>query len=269
MIWAPSASAVTIQTSDSSHPWQSWSDAAQVPTYAGTLPLAVAPDYVDCGGFTDAAGCTSITPTIDGQTGSVIGPPTVTTEIDGGQDIWDDRQTLYHELGQIFWSEYMTDSDETQFMRIVGLPGDASSWGNWSDSVTINGVLITFAPFEWFAEGYRYCAEYGVNQPAGVSDEEGVGYPGDKATFATQQREVCELIDTIGLRQGLVTPTQANYTPTRLSGRVMKVRVRLGQRVPKTIKPNLPVGKYGTLRRDLSAHNLHPLRLVRRVAVLS
>lgn len=217
------AHATTIQTTDTSHPWQTWTNTAQVPTWRGDLPLTVAPGYFDCGGFTSAAGCTSITPAVDQTTGQILqGNATVSTELDAGQSSWDDRQTLYHELGQVFWAEYLTPADETRFMQITGLAGDSSDWGNWRFTRVINGVTVHFSPYEWFAEGYRYCAEYGVNQPPNVVDEEGTGYPGDKLSFASQQREVCQLIDQVGLDNGIVTPPQTMH----LTGRVIRVRIR-------------------------------------------
>lgn len=224
------AQAVTIQTSDTSHPWQGWADQAQVPTYAGTLPLTVAPDYFACGGFTEAEGCTSITPAVDQTTGAILqGDATVATEIDGNDDPQTVRGTLYHELGQVFWAEYMTPADEDAFMRIVGLDGDHTAWGNWKYTTTTNGVTITFPPFEWFVEGYRYCAEWGVNQPVGVNDYEGLGYPGDRPTFAAQQRQVCQLIDRVGSDNGIATPAQTAHGPTHLTGRVIEARIRTGR----------------------------------------
>jgi hypothetical protein len=209
------AQALTIQTSDASHPWQLWADQAQVPTWSGVLPFTVAAGYLDCGGM-QAAGCSSLTPEVDQTSGQIMpqGTPlaSVSTEVDGGQSAWDDRQTLYHELGQVFWAEYLTPSDQAEFMRIVGLGGDVSQWGNWLYGTrVIAGVTRHFPPFEWFAEGYRYCAEYGINQPLGVRDEEGLFYPGDQPGFASQQRQVCQLIDQVGMDHGIPTPAQAIY----------------------------------------------------------
>lgn len=217
MILTATASAVTIQTSDTTHPWQQWADAAQVPTYAGSLPFTVAADLFDCGGM-QAAGCSSLISSVDQTTGQTMpqGTPlaSVSTEVDGGQSTWDDRQTLYHELGQVFWAEYLTTADEATFMRIVGLGTDTNEWGNWLYGTrVVDGVTRHFPPFEWFAEGYRYCAEYGINQPLGVSDEEGLFYPGDRAGFASQQRQVCQLIDQVGIANGIATPAQAAYPP--------------------------------------------------------
>lgn len=231
----PSAAhAITIETTDAAHPWQTWANAAQVPTWRGSLPLMVASGDLDCGGL-QATGCSDLTPEVDQSSGQIMpqGTPlaAVATEIDGDQSTWSERQTLYHELGQVFWAEYMTTEDETRFMRIAGLAGDASTWSSWSYSTTRNGVTVTFAPFEWFAEGYRYCAEYGVNQPLGVNDEEGLGYPGDRAGFAAQQREVCELIDEVGAANGVPTPDQA---PAHLTGRVIKVRMQMRRIRPRT-----------------------------------
>ncbi len=206
------AQATTLQTTDTSRPWQAWANAAQAPTYAGTLPLTVAPDYANCGGM-EAQGCTSYTPQVDQTTGQIIqGPPAdISTEIDNALGADDAKATLYHELGQVFWIEYMTPADEAQFMQIVGLPGTPADWGNWRFTRVENGVTLTFPPFEWFAEGYRFCATYGINQPAGVNDEEGLGYPGPEAWFAAQQQRVCQLIDQVGLENGIATPPQETY----------------------------------------------------------
>jgi hypothetical protein len=215
LIVPATASAATIQTTDSSQPWQSWSDAAQVPTYAGVLPLAVASGYVSCGGFSDADGCTSYTPAVDQTTGQILpGPPaSISTQVSSSDD---PQTTFYHELGQVFWTEYMTPADETQFMQIVGLAGDSSNWSNWAYHRTTNGVTLTFPPFEWFAEGYRLCATYGINQPAGVNSIEGLGYPGIESRFAAQQRAVCALIDRVGMDNGIATPAQATYPAAKI-----------------------------------------------------
>lgn len=232
--WSASAArAVTLQTTDASRPWQQWADQAQVPTWAGTLPLTVASDYIACGPWT-AEGCTSATPAVDQTNGQIMpqGSPlaSVSTAVYNGPAAWDARSTLYHELGQVFWSEYLTADDEAAFMRIVGLVPDVSQWGNWLyGHITVRGHAYTFPPFEWFAEGYRYCAEYGINQPLGVVDEEALFYPGDQAGFAAQQRQVCELIDSIGLREGIATPAQKSYMPTHLSGRVIAVKVKTNE----------------------------------------
>lgn len=231
------AQATTLNTSDTSHPWQTWSDQAQVPTWAGSLPFTVASDYFDCGGR-QAEGCSSLLPTVDQTTGQLMpqGTPldAVSTEVYNGPDAWTAKATLYHELGQVFWAEYLTSADEAEFMRIVGIKPDASQWGNWLYGTTVrNGITYHFPPFEWFAEGYRYCAQYGINQPADVSDEEGLFYPGDQASFAGQQRQVCQLIDAIGVRAGIATPVQATYPlpvakpmPKRPQTRVKVIRPR-------------------------------------------
>jgi hypothetical protein len=201
------AGATTIQTTDTSQPWQTWVDASQAPTYTGTLPLTIASDLSDCGGM-QAQGCTSFTPAVDQTTGQILpGPPAqISTTISNNADA---RATLYHELGQVFWVEYMTPADETRFMQIVGLDGTSADWGNWRFTRVQNGVTLTFPPFEWFAEGYRYCATYGINQPLGVNDMEGLGYPGSEAAFAAQQRQVCQLIDQVGADNRIATPAQA------------------------------------------------------------
>lgn len=241
MLLAPAvAQATTIQTSDGSRPWQDWTDTAQVPTWAGTLPFTVTSDYFDCGGL-QAAGCSSLTPLVDQTTEQIMpqGTPlaSVSTEVDGGQGAWQDKATLYHELGQVFWAEYLTTADEAAFMQIVGLGSDASQWGNWLVGTrVIDGQTYHFPPFEWFAEGYRYCAEYGINQPYGVHDEEGLWYPGDQAAFAPQQRQVCRFIDAIGVRDGIATPPQTTYAPTHLSGHVVKVRIGTGRSRHRTAR---------------------------------
>lgn len=236
LVLATTARAVNLQTSDTSQPWQTWADAAQVPTWAGTLPLTVHGDYVDCGGM-QANGCSSLTPQVDQTTGQIMpqGTPlaAVSTEIYDGPTAPQARATLYHELGQVFWAEYMTPADEASFMSIVGLKPDVSQWGNWLYGTrVVNGVTIHFPPFEWFAEGYRYCATYGVNQPLGVNDEEGLAYPGDLASFATQQREVCQLIDQVGLDNGISTPAQATY-PAPVDRAKSKRPVRVARLRPR------------------------------------
>lgn len=228
------AQATSIQTSDTSRPWQGWTDAAQVPTWAGALPFTVDPDYFACGGM-QAAGCSSLTPVVDQTTGQTMpqGTPlaSVSTEVDGGQGAWQDKATLYHELGQVFWAEYLTPDDEAEFMRIVGIAPDPNEWGNWLyGHITIEGQVRTFPPFEWFTEGYRYCAEYGVNQPLSVHDEEGLFYPGDQATFASQQRQVCRLIDRVGLNNGIATPAQATYRTPKVVRSVTRRRIMWGRR---------------------------------------
>jgi len=212
---ASSARAVTIQTTDSGHPWQQWADRAQVPTWQGALPFVVVNSQVDCGGM-QANGCTSAVPQVDQTTGQTMpgGTPlaSVSTSVDSAPEGVDARAVLYHELGQVFWQEYLTDADKAAFMSIVGLAPDVNEWNNWLyGSIVYEGQTRHFPPFEWFAEGYRYCATYGVNQPLGVNDAEGLFYPGDRPAFAPRQRQVCQLIDRIGERNGIPTPTQATY----------------------------------------------------------
>jgi hypothetical protein len=96
-------------------------------------------------------------------------------------------------------------------MQIVGLSGDHTNWTDWTYTTTTNGYTYTYAPFEWFAEGYRLCATWGANQPVGSNDFIGLGYPGLQPSFAAQQRGVCALIDQVGLDNGIATPAQANY----------------------------------------------------------
>jgi hypothetical protein len=215
LVLAGSAGAVTL-VSPQGQPvggvWQQWTDHAQVPTWNGTLPFTVMSDLFDCGGM-QAAGCSNLTPTVDQTTSQIMpqGTPlaSVSTEIYNDPDPWQAKATLYHELGQVFWAEYLTTSDEARFMQIVGLGSDTSQWGNWLYGTTVrDGATYHFPPFEWFAEGYRYCAQYGINQPHGVTDEEGLFYPGDQTRFAPQQRQVCQLIDRVGLDNGVSTPAQ-------------------------------------------------------------
>src|SRR5881397_2303111 len=97
------AKAVTIQTSDSSHPWQHWADTAQVPTWTGTLPLTTsAAGYFDCGGWGQAAGCTSLTPVADQTTGQIIPNQydSISTEIALGDPVDYEQGYFLHELGQ-------------------------------------------------------------------------------------------------------------------------------------------------------------------------
>ena len=226
LLCATTASAATIQTSDTTHPWQTWASTAQAPTWTGTLPMTVNPGYVNCGGFNDADGCTSYTPAVDQTTGQILpGPPaSISTQVNSADD---PLTTFYHELGQVFWIEYMTPADETQFMQIVGLPGGSSNWSNWAYHRTVNGVALTFPPFEWFAEGYRLCATYGINQPAGVNSVEGLGYPGIESWFAARQRQVCALIDQVGVDNGLAVPAQATYHAATVARHKHGRRIRI------------------------------------------
>lgn len=206
------AGAVTIQTSDTSEPWQGWANAAQVPTWQGALPLTTSQGYADCGGWGEAAGCTSITPQVDQTTGQILpGPPAaISTSIALGDETDYEQGYFLHELGQVFWAEYLTSADEDQFMRIVGLDGDHTDWSN-AYTVVVNGVTIHFPPYEWFAEGYRLCALYGINQPATANTFSDFGYPGLQPSFASRQRQVCQLIDQVGVDHGISTPAQATY----------------------------------------------------------
>jgi len=227
---ATTASAVTIQTGDTTHPWQTWADTAQAPTWDGTLPLTVNPGYVNCGGFDDADGCTSYIPAVDQTTGQILpGPPaSITTQVNSADD---PLTTFYHELGQVFWIEYMTPATETQFMQIVGLAGDSTNWSNWTYHRTVNGVVLTFPPFEWFAEAYRLCATYGINQPAGTNSVEGLGYPGIEAWFAARQRQACALIDQVGVDSGITVPVQATYP----AAKHIKVKIARHRRGPRIV----------------------------------
>jgi hypothetical protein len=184
--------------------------------FTGTIPLTTAAADSACG---DDAGCTAIFPQVDQTTGAILpGPPaSISIQIATGDPADMEHGYLLHELGHVFDAEYMTDADRAQFMSILGLSG-----GWWYTQTTVSyGVAITFTPGEWFAESYRMCATWGINQPK-VNTFEDYGYPGDRQAFASQQRQACQLIDRVGVDNGIATPVQQ---AARLTGRVIRARI--------------------------------------------
>lgn len=218
---ASTASAVTIQTTDTTYPWQAWANASQAPTFAGDVPMTVAGADAACG---DDAGCTAAFPRVDQTTGAILpgAPESVSVQIAMGDSVDMERGYLLHELGHVFDAEYMTDSDREQFMSMLGLRGGSARW--WYALTTVSyGVTIHFAPGEWFAESYRMCATWGVDQSSEkVNTFEDYGYPGDRPAFAIQQRQACRLIDRVGADNGVRTPPQSTPRLIHVADRVQR-----------------------------------------------
>lgn len=183
---ATSASAVILEGENgSAAQYQAWADQAAVPTYPGVVRLTIGGGAGECGNPLDI-GCTDVAS-------------------DGVPQIWvdqGDRQTLYHELGHVF--DFMVGSDgyRAWFAGIWQVTVPPSAW--WQPSPALSDGPLG----EWFAEGYRECAD-GVQgfmplgqETAALSYSTIYGYPGGTLTGPVsrrrwalrKQRMVCDLI---------------------------------------------------------------------------
>jgi hypothetical protein len=117
-ILAARADATTI--TGTTQPYQSWVDAARVPTPEGELEVAVDDSCPD------ALGCTT-----GGEQITVVAFAPV--------------QTFLHEVGHVFDAAYLTDELRGRFIAITGRP--ALRW--WTGAAPAG---------EWFADAYAHCA---------------------------------------------------------------------------------------------------------------
>lgn len=182
----------------------------QMPTYPSVVTITEKPGQFDCGPVT-ADGCSDLQ---DAQ-------PTIMLNVEETAAI--NQQDMEHELGHVFDNREMTDTDRYRFMQIMGLEAAAGAW--WYQFPAWGG---SGSAGEWFAEAYRLCSDYGVNVAQDVGPTfynwERYGFRG--AEHPEQLAQVCDLIVSIGQRQGLTIPAQRTYVkaaePARGSGTIQR-----------------------------------------------
>jgi hypothetical protein len=170
--------------------YQRWADASAIPTYPGLVRLTLGGASGECGGDPQVIGCTNVA-------------------WDGVPQVWitptyalQDRQVLYHELGQVF--DFM-DGNAAMFSTFEAIWQVAEPPGGWwtPDPSLRDGPLG-----EWFAEGYRECADNVQGRMTATTEGARLtygtifGYPGGVLTTSARRRRwalrkqhmVCDLI---------------------------------------------------------------------------
>jgi hypothetical protein len=135
--------------------WQSWADAALVPTVTGQVTVRL----TGCPGYPRSAGCV------------FTGAPRV---IYLKRKLDHPRSTLLHELGHVYDLTVLNNSDRGRFRRIMR---SHAKW--WTSRPPLA---------ERFAEGYSWCARYA--RIASIRRYALYGYH----PTAKQHRRVCALI---------------------------------------------------------------------------
>ena len=128
-VLAGPAAATTLVLPDGTQrpqPYQSWVDAARVPTPPGIVTLHLAP----CPGAPTAGGCVA-----RGSRAIHLGP--------GGRD----RRTLLHELGHVFDQTVLTTATRARFQALARRSG---AWAAMAGGDSAE---------EQFAEAYALCAQ--------------------------------------------------------------------------------------------------------------
>lgn len=189
------AGAVTLQGQNADvSQYQQWADQSAIPTWPGVVRLTIGGADGECGNpVPPAIGCSNVS--FDGVPQIWITPQV--------PSFWpNDRQTLYHELGQVFDFMYGNPAMFGAFAQIWGVSQPQAAW--WTPSPALNPGPLG----EWWAEGYRACAD-GVKAHTTIAQEAErllfgtvYGYPGGLLGVSRpahnrqirKQRMVCDLI---------------------------------------------------------------------------